>query len=65
MIEDDEIAMVGAMYDVNSGKVKYKNYADELIELNGKKNKPLAEKLEQVLQDAKISTNSLKELASQ
>lgn len=49
MITNDEIAMVGAMYDVNSGKVKYRNYAEELIELNGKDNKLLAEKLEQIL----------------
>ena len=55
MIKNDDIAMVGAVYDVNSGKVKYKNYAEELLELNGKDNKQLAEKLDQVLKDAKVS----------
>ena len=54
MIKDDEIAMVGAMYDVNSGNVKYKNYAEELVDLDGKKSHELAEKLEQVLIEAKI-----------
>lgn len=55
MINDDEIAMVGAIYDVSSGKVKYKNYALELIELDETANKLLAEKSEQVLHEAKIS----------
>jgi carbonic anhydrase len=55
MINDDEIAMVGAIYDVSSGKVNYKNYALELIELDETANKLLAEKSEQVLQEAKIS----------
>ena len=54
MIKNDEIGMVGAMYDVNSGKVKYKNYAEELIQLDGKANKELVGKLEQVLLEAKI-----------
>jgi carbonic anhydrase len=54
MIKNDEIGIVGAMYDVNSGKVKYKNYAEELIQLDGKTNKELARKLEQVLQEAKV-----------
>jgi carbonic anhydrase len=54
LMKDNNIGMVGAMYDVNSGNVKYKNYAEELVELDGKKNKDLAEKLEQVLLEAKI-----------
>ncbi|MCL9683925.1 bifunctional SulP family inorganic anion transporter/carbonic anhydrase [Legionella maioricensis] len=54
MIKKDEIGMIGAMYDVNSGKVKYKNYAEELVQLNGKANKELADKLEQVLLEAKV-----------
>ena len=54
MIKDDEIAMVGALYDVNSGKVKYKNYAEELVTLDAKKNKALAEKLGEVLKQSKI-----------
>lgn len=54
MINDDEINMVGAMYDVNSGKVKYKNYAEELSKLDAKESKPLVKKLEQVLLEAKL-----------
>ncbi|BCA96432.1 sulfate transporter [Legionella antarctica] len=55
MIKEDEIGMVGAMYDVNSGKVKYKNYTEELIQLDVKSTKELASKLDQVLQEAKIN----------
>ena len=54
MIEKDEIGLVGAMYDVNSGKVKYKNYASELDELESKDHEVLASKLKKVLADAKI-----------
>ena len=54
MIKDDEIAMVGAIYDVNSGKVKYGNYTEELLALDGNENKQLAEKLEQVLVQTKL-----------
>lgn len=55
MINEDEIAMVGAVYNVSSGKVKYKNYALELAELDETANKLLVEKSENVLQQAKIS----------
>lgn len=55
MIDKDEIAIVGAMYDVNSGKVKYKNYSQELVELDGKEHLVLSRKFEQVLKDAKIT----------
>lgn len=56
MINNDEIGIVGAMYDVNSGKVKYDNYAYELVELEGKDQKHLVEKCEQVLQQSKINS---------
>lgn len=54
MIEDNEIGMVGAIYDVHSGKVKYKNYAIELIELDETVNKNLVEQCDRVLKEAKI-----------
>ncbi|CEG56010.1 bifunctional SulP family inorganic anion transporter/carbonic anhydrase [Legionella fallonii] len=54
MIKEDEIAMVGAVYDVNSGRVKYKNYAEEFTALGNEENKELAEKLQQVITEAKI-----------
>jgi carbonic anhydrase len=57
MIDNDDIAMVGAMYDVHSGIVQYKNYESELVALKGAENTPLAEKLNGVLKLAKI-TNS-------
>lgn len=56
MINNDEIGIVGAMYDVNSGKVKYDNFAYELVELEGKDQKHLVEKCEQVLQQSKINS---------
>jgi carbonic anhydrase len=54
MIETDDISMVGAIYDVNSGVVRYKDYESELINLDGKKHPILAEKLHKVLKEAKI-----------
>ena len=54
MIKQDEIALVGAVYDVHSGQVAYKDYEQELNQLNGEKNKELATKVAQVLKEAKI-----------
>jgi carbonic anhydrase len=33
MVADSEIGITGAIYDVHTGKVEYKNYADELAQL--------------------------------
>lgn len=54
MIEENDIAMVGAVYDVQTGKVHYKNYAHELRQLGGKENEHLASKLNALLEEAKI-----------
>ncbi|HRD71171.1 MAG TPA: SulP family inorganic anion transporter [Legionella sp.] len=54
MIDDDEIAIVGALYDVNSGRVVYKNYEQELIDFGGESNSVLAQKVAHVLQEAKL-----------
>lgn len=54
MIDNDEIAIVGAMYNVNSGKVSYKTVEDQLVELDGKKNIQLTEKINNVLKEAKV-----------
>lgn len=54
MIEQDEIALVGAVYDVYNGSVNYGDYEKELNQLNGKKNDHLASKVIQVLKEAKI-----------
>ncbi|KTC88443.1 SulP family inorganic anion transporter [Legionella cincinnatiensis] len=54
MIEKNEIAMVGAVYDVQTGKVHYKDYVYELNQLDGKDNYHLASKLNALLKEAKI-----------
>jgi carbonic anhydrase len=54
MIEQNEIGLVGAVYNVQSGSVHYKNYERELNQLEGKKNEKLAEKVAQVLKESKI-----------
>lgn len=54
MVDTDEIGIVGAIYDVNTGKVTYKSYSEEINALDGAKAKPLAEKLEQVLIQAEL-----------
>lgn len=53
MVKEESIGMVGAMYDVHSGKVKFKNYSTELIELNGKDNELLAEHCDRIIKEAK------------
>lgn len=55
-IEQDELALVGAVYNVHSGSVHYKNYAKELNQLDGKNNKRLASKIAKVLKDAQVKT---------
>ena len=54
MIDEDKIALTGAVYDVHSGIVHYRNYAKELAQLNGKGNVLLASKLDKILKEAKI-----------
>lgn len=54
MIDNNEVAMVGAMYDVHSGIVNYKNYEHELSALDGEKNQALAEQLDRVLRESGI-----------
>lgn len=54
MMEKNEIAMIGAVYDVQTGKVHYKDYIYELEQLDGKENFNLASKLNALLKEAKI-----------
>lgn len=54
MINDNDIAIAGAVYDVFSGEVRYQNYAEELGQLDGN-NTELAGKIEQVLLKAKMA----------
>ncbi|HAT2071017.1 TPA: bifunctional SulP family inorganic anion transporter/carbonic anhydrase [Legionella pneumophila] len=55
MIDSNEIGMVGAIYDVSSGKVSCKTYTEELSTLDGDENKLLAQKFETILLEAKAS----------
>ena len=54
MIDSNELGMVGALYDVHSGIVKYKNYEQEIKDLGGTAEEPLAEKLNKVIKEAHI-----------
>ncbi len=54
MVEQDEIAIVGAVYNVHSGSVHYSDYQHELYQLDGEKNMNLAVKISQVLKEAKV-----------
>lgn len=54
MIEQNDIAIVGAVYNVQTGKVHYKNYEYELSQLKGKNYEHLASKLNTLLEEAKI-----------
>lgn len=54
MIQKDEIALVGAVYNVQSGVVHYDNYEYEFNQLAGKKNEDLAMKVAQVLQESNV-----------
>jgi len=54
MIDSDEIGITGAVYDVNSGVVTYRNYAEQLAQLNVQDSEHLASKLDQILIEAKL-----------
>jgi carbonic anhydrase len=54
LIEKDDVAVVGAVYNVQSGEVHYSDYAKELAQLDGDKNTHLASKIAQVLKDANV-----------
>ncbi|KTD74771.1 bifunctional SulP family inorganic anion transporter/carbonic anhydrase [Legionella waltersii] len=56
MIDQDTIGIVGAIYDVNSGKVTWKNYANEMKALDGEEASQLAKKFQQVLIEAKLES---------
>lgn len=54
MIDNNELGMVGAIYDVHSGIVTYKNYEQELQALDSEHNKTLANQLDRVLRESGI-----------
>lgn len=48
MTNENQIGMVGALYDVNAGTVEFKSFADEVATLSSKDN-PLVKKLQALL----------------
>lgn len=54
MINKEEVGIVGALYDVHSGIVKYKDYEQELHDLNIVKEPVLAEKLAKLIKESEI-----------
>ncbi len=54
MISNNEIGMVGALYDVHSGIVTYKNYEHELQQLHGEGSLILKDKLTHLIDESKI-----------
>jgi carbonic anhydrase len=54
MIEKNEIGLVGAVYNVQSGAVHYSDYERELNQLEGKKNEDLTTKVAKILKESNI-----------
>lgn len=52
MIEQENIGLVGALYDVNTGEVSFKDYAQALTHLDGETDNQLTEKVQKVLSSA-------------
>ena len=53
MVVNDEIGLVGALYDVSSGKVHFRDFAPLVEHLNGKKmNHEMAQHLKKVFDEA-------------
>lgn len=57
MIEQEEISIVGAMYDVESGVVHFDHYTQELTRLCKNKENLLVEKVSKVLDEAGMLNN--------
>lgn len=49
MVNQDEIAMIGAIYDVNNGKVHFKDYSSTVMQLNQKNGTEINAKLRKSL----------------
>ncbi|QRN04401.1 carbonic anhydrase [Legionella sp. MW5194] len=52
MIDEDSIALIGAVYDVESGRVQFDDFGTELLQLSHKSGPVLGEKIKQLLHDA-------------
>ncbi|MCA0404227.1 MAG: carbonic anhydrase, partial [Proteobacteria bacterium] len=60
MIQQESIGLVGALYDVNTGKVSFKSYAEEITLLDHGKDNELGEKLNNVFSKANESLSAEK-----
>lgn len=52
MIDNDEISIIGALYNVETGKVTFNHYTTEISQLNEKPEPVLLDKLKQILVEA-------------
>ena len=52
MIEEEKVGMVGAIYEVNTGKVQFDDFSPFLKQLDGKNLNLLADRLKNVLTTA-------------
>jgi len=55
MIEKNEIAIVGAIYDVESGQVKFSDFADDLGHFGHAEDRQLADKMQIMLKDLNLT----------
>lgn len=56
MVDDEDIGLIGALYDVNTGKASFKDYTKELTTLAKKDDENLIEKAKNVLKEAGLKT---------
>lgn len=59
MIEQHDIALTGALYDVSSGKVHFSDYSRALPYFDGQKNEPLGLKLKKLLEGSRLKKSVL------
>lgn len=52
LTDEDQIALVGAIYDVNTGKVHFKDYTDALTTLDPKNGKTLGDRFAKVIHES-------------
>ncbi|KTD28112.1 SulP family inorganic anion transporter [Legionella israelensis] len=59
MIEQQEVALTGALYDVSSGKVHFGDYSHALSHFDGKRNEPLSVKLRTLMKISKVDQSTV------
>ena len=53
MINQEDIGMVGALYDVNTGKVTFNDFSSTIEAVSNSDETPLTDKLHKVIHEAK------------